>query len=97
MFLHIGKNLIIPIKEIIAIIDAESILKSDDTKNFLKIADEEGFIYDVAEGNIKSYIITEKLEKSKENSSEIRRSVIYSSNISSKTLLSRADFIDNIV
>ncbi|SCG84576.1 hypothetical protein DW1_3026 [Proteiniborus sp. DW1] len=97
MFLHIGKSLIIPIKEIIAIIDAESIMKSDDTKNFLKIAEEEGFICDVGEDNIKSYIITEKLEKSKENSSKIRRSVIYSSNISSKTLLKRVGFIDNIV
>lgn len=97
MFLHIGKNLVIPIKEIIAIIDAESIVKSEDTKNFLKIAEEEGFIYDLAEDNIKSYIITEKLEKSKENLSEIRKSIIYSSNISSKTLMNRAGFIDNIV
>lgn len=97
MFLHIGKNLIIPVKEIIAIIDTESIMKSDDTKKFLNIAEEEGFIYDVTEDNIKSYIITEKLVKNKENSSKIRKSVIYSSNISSKTLLKRAGFIDNIV
>lgn len=96
MFLHLGKNLVVPIKDLIAIIDADSVLKSEDTKNFLKVAEEEGFIYDVAEDNIKSYIITEKLEKSKENSSNVRKSIIYSSNISSKTLLKRAGFIDNI-
>ncbi|WIV12601.1 extracellular matrix regulator RemB [Proteiniborus sp. MB09-C3] len=96
MFLHVGKNLVIPIKELIAIIDADSALKSEDTKNFLKVAEEEGFIFDVAEDNIKSYIITEKVEKDKENLSEIRQSIIYSSNISSTTLLKRAGFIDNI-
>lgn len=96
MFLHLGKNLVIPIKELIAIIDADSVFKSEDTKNFLKVAQEEGFIYDVVEDNIKSYIVTEKIEKSKENSSNVRKSIIYSSNISSKTLLKRAGFLDNI-
>lgn len=96
MFLHLGKNLVIPIKEVIAIIDAELAEKSEDTRNFLNIAKEEGFIYDVAEDDIKSYIITERIEKGKANSSEIRKSVIYSSNISSTTLLKRAGFIDNM-
>lgn len=94
MFLHIGKNLVIPIKEIIAIIDVESSLKSEDTKNFLKVAGEEEFIYDISEGNIKSYLITEKIQKN--NLSEVRKSIIYGSNISSTTLLKRAGFIDNI-
>jgi len=96
VFLHLGKNLVIPIKEVIAIIDAELAEKSEDTKNFLKVAREEGFIYDLAEKGIKSYIITEKIERDKANSSEIRKSVIYSSNISATTLLKRAGFIDNI-
>ncbi len=96
MFLHVGKNLVIPIEELIAIVDAESALKSEDTKSFLKIAGEEGFIYDIAEGKIKSYIITEKVEKDKDKLSDIRKSIIYSSNISSITLLKRAGFIDNI-
>lgn len=94
MFLHIGKNLVIPIKEIIAIIDVESSLKSENTKNFLKVAGEEEFIYDISEGNIKSYLITEKIQKN--NLSEVRKSIIYGSNISSTTLLKRAGFIDNI-
>ncbi len=96
MFLHVGKNLVIPIKELIAIVDAESALKSECTRNFLKIAGEEGFIHDIADGKIKSYIITEKVDKDKDKLSEIRKSIIYSSNISSITLLKRAGFIDNI-
>lgn len=96
MFLHLGKNLAIPVKELIAIIDAESALSSEDTKNFFKVAGEEGFINDIAEEKIKSYIITEKVEKDKEKLSEIKKSIIYTSNISSTTLLKRAGFIDNI-
>ncbi|WP_352418583.1 extracellular matrix regulator RemB [Proteiniborus sp.] len=93
MFLHIGKDLVIPLKELIAIIDAESALKLEDTKNFLKVAGEEGFIYDISEGKIKSYIITEKVDKDKDNFSEVRKSVIYGSNISSTTLLKRAGLL----
>ncbi len=96
MFLHLGKDLVIPLKELIAIIDIESVIKSENTKNFLKVAEEEGFIYDVSEDNIKSYIITEKINKGKKSLTKVRKSVIYSSNISSKTLLKRAGFIDNI-
>lgn len=96
MFLHLGKDLVIPIKEIIAIIDAKSALESEDTRNFLQIAREEEFIYNVSEEKIKSYVITEKIEKDKKSISKIRKSVIYGSNISSTTLLKRAGFIDNI-
>lgn len=96
MFLHVGKNLVIPLKELIAIIDAKSALDSKDTSDFLQVAKEEGFINDMAENDIKSYVIAEKLEKDKNNLSEIRKSIIYSSNISSTTLLKRAGFIDNI-
>lgn len=96
MFLHLGKDLVVPIKEIIAIIDTKSALESEDTRNFLQIAREEEFIYNVSEEKIKSYVITEKVEKDKKSISKIRKSVIYGSNISSTTLLKRAGFIDNI-
>lgn len=96
MFLHLGKNFVVPLKDVIAIIDAETAFKSDDTKDFFNIAKEEGFIYDIVENDIKSYIITEKVEKDKNYSTKIRRSIIYSSNISSDTLYKRANFVDKI-
>ncbi|MGF7060726.1 extracellular matrix regulator RemB [Brassicibacter mesophilus] len=96
MFLHLGKDFVIPLKDIIAIIDAETAFKSNDTREFFKIAEEEGFIHDIVKDGIKTYIITEKAEKDKNDGTEVRKSIIYSSNISSTTLYKRAGFIDNI-
>jgi len=96
VFLHMGKNLAIPLKDIIAIIDAETAFKSNDTREFFKIAEEEGFIHNIVKEGIKTYIITEKSEKDKKDGTEVRKSIIYSSNISSTTLCRRAGFIDNI-
>ncbi|MTI68439.1 MAG: DUF370 domain-containing protein [Firmicutes bacterium] len=96
MFLHLGKNFVIPLKDVIAIVNAESSLKSKDTKTFLDIAEEEGFIYKIVDENIKSYVITERVEKDKYTGDEIRTSIIYCSNISSTTLNKRSGFIKNI-
>ncbi|EOC99437.1 extracellular matrix regulator RemB [Caldisalinibacter kiritimatiensis] len=95
MFLHLGKDLVIPLKDIIAIVDADS-LGSQDTRDFFKIAEEEGFIYNIVNDNIKSYIITERIEKDKNTGEKIRKSIIYCSNISSTTLYKRANFMKKI-
>ncbi|WP_425449243.1 extracellular matrix regulator RemB [Dethiothermospora halolimnae] len=97
MFLHLGKDVVIPIKDIIAIIDAKTAMESDDTLSFIKIAEEEGFIKVISEKGIKSYIITEKTQKDKTNGGEIRTSVIYGTNISSSTLYKRTNFIDSMI
>ncbi len=81
MILHLGKDLVIPLRDIIAIIDSESALTSDNTKEFLKQAHEKGII-DNSASNVKTYIITEK--------------TIYTSNISSMTLKQRAGFMEGI-
>ncbi len=76
MFLHIGENNLIPKKEIVAIIDAKTSLKSEDTKNLLE------FMGETIDSNredkdIRTYIITSKNK-------------IYKSKISSKTLVRRS-------
>jgi len=86
MFLHIGGDIVIPVKNIIAILDIESTTVSKDTKEFLKIAEEEGFIESVSRDLPKSYVITESDKKSK----------IYLSPISSVTLQKRSGFVDDI-
>lgn len=96
VFLHLGKNFVIPLKDVIAIIDAETAFKSDDTKDFFNIAKEEGFICDIVKDDIKSYIITERVEKEKNNNKGVRKSIIYTSNISPDTLYKRAGFVDNL-
>jgi len=86
MFLHIGGDVVIPIRNVIAILDIETTTISKDTKEFLKIAEEEGFIESISDDLPKSFIITETDKKSK----------IYLSPISSVTLQKRSAFVDDI-
>ncbi len=84
MFLHIGGDYVVSIKNIIAIMDLETTTISKDTKEFLKIAEEEGFVMSITDEIPKSFIITEVDKKSK----------IYLSPISSVTLQKRASFLE---
>jgi len=86
MFLHIGGNVVIPAKNIIAIFDIDTTTISKDTRDFLKIAEEEGFIESISTDLPKSFIITEVDKKSK----------IYLSPISSTTLQKRSSYIKNM-
>lgn len=86
MFIHLGKDVAVPIKSIIAILDLESTTTSKITKEFLKVAQEEGFIENISEDIPKSFIITEQDKKSK----------IYLSHISSVTLQKRSNFLKEI-
>lgn len=86
MFLHIGGDVVLPVKNIIAIMDIDTTTISKDTKEFLKIAEEEGFVESISEELPKTFIITEIDKKSR----------IYLSPISSVTLQKRSGYIDNI-
>jgi extracellular matrix regulatory protein B len=85
MFLHLGENVVIPLKEVIAIFDIDS-LESPDSKQFLKVAEEEGFIKRVNKDQAKSFVLTERNKKS----------IIYLSPISSVTLVKRSEFVDDL-
>ncbi|MGI6584924.1 MAG: DUF370 domain-containing protein [Gracilibacteraceae bacterium] len=86
MFIHLGGDVVISLKDIISIMDIESSSTSGDTKEFLKTAEDEGFIRKISEDEEKSFILTEKNKKT----------IIYLSPISSVTLYKRAGFIDDI-
>jgi ribosomal protein S8 len=86
VFLHIGGDEVISLKNIIAIMDMDTTTISKDTKEFLRIAEEEGFIESISQDLPKSFIITEVDKKSK----------IYLSPISSSTLQKRAGYIRKI-
>ena len=60
MFLHIGDGNMIPVKDIVFLGDIESVTDSKITDEFLKMADEEGFIIDQTKANskIRSFILT---------------------------------------
>lgn len=86
MFLHIGGDKVIPVKNVIAILDIETTTLSKDTKEFLKTAEEEGFIETISDDLPRSFVVTEVNKKSK----------IYLSPISSVTLQKRTGFLDGI-
>jgi extracellular matrix regulatory protein B len=92
MFLHIGKDRVIPIKDIIAIVDIESTEKSEITEEFFKTAVEEGFMVETAD-KPKSYIITETSDCKKDLKSGKTKTEIYTSGISASTLLKRSNFL----
>jgi len=82
MFLHLGDNVVIPMNDIIGIFDIDSCMYSSATSQFLRLAEEDGFVVRINEETPKSMIVTEVEKKSK----------IYISPISSKTLSKRTRF-----
>lgn len=86
MFLHLGGDTAISMKDVIAIIDISQKNKAKITQEFLKVADEEGFIEKISDEQPKTFIIAEIDKKSK----------VFLSPISSVTLLKRAGFVEDI-
>ncbi|MBE6048836.1 MAG: DUF370 domain-containing protein [Clostridium sp.] len=79
MFLHLGENVAVPISDIIGIFDLETTMYGSDTSQFLRMAEEDGFVERITEETPKSYVIAEVNKKSK----------VYLSPISSTTLSKR--------
>ncbi len=83
MFLHLGENIVVPIKDIIGIFDMETTMYSSDTNQFLRMAEEDGFVERITKNVAKSFVIAEVDKKSK----------IYLSPISSQTLSKRTETV----
>ncbi len=79
MFLHLGENVVVPIKDVIGIFDMETSIYGSDTAQFLRLAEEDGFVERITKEKPKSFVIAEVNKKSK----------IYLSPISSVTLSKR--------
>lgn len=86
MMLHIGKDTVVPLDEIIAIININSYKKSEANKEFLKIAGEEDFVVRISEDPPKSLVITDTGEKT----------LIYISPISTSTLIKRSNYKEGV-
>lgn len=83
MYVHLGGDTVVLQKDIIAIFDLELTSISKITREFLHVAEEEGFVVNVSEDLPKSYVLTESDNESK----------VYISPISAATLLKRANNI----
>ncbi|SHJ84701.1 protein of unknown function [Hathewaya proteolytica DSM 3090] len=81
MFLHLGKNIVVPIEDIIGIFDMETTMYSCDTAQFLRLSEEDGFVERINNKRPKSFIIAEVDKKSK----------VFLSPISSTTLAKRVE------
>ena len=81
MFLHLGENVVVPIKDIIGIFDIQASMDSSDTRSFLSMAEEDGFVERITQESPKSFVIAEVNKMSK----------IYLSPISSSTLTKRTN------
>lgn len=81
MFLHLGENVAVPIKDIIGIFDIDSSMYGSDTAQFLRLAEEDGFVERITNEKPKSFVIAEIDKMSK----------VYLSPISSSTLTKRTD------
>jgi len=77
MFVHLGADVVIPTKEIIAIIDIDLVDRSEITSEFHRVAAEEDFLRDISRGAGRSMVITSR--------------TIYISPISPLTLKNRAE------
>ncbi|VBB07474.1 Hypothetical protein LUCI_2723 [Lucifera butyrica] len=75
MFLHLGADTVIPLKNVILINDLKAV-RSKTNEEFIKNMRKQNRVSDVSEGNIKSFVVTDKN--------------VYLSAISSLTLKKRA-------
>lgn len=81
MFLHLGENVVVPIKDIIGIFDLKTTMYSSDTSAFIRMAEEDGFVERISKEKPKSFVIAEVNKMSK----------VYLSPISSSTLTKRTN------
>ena len=87
MFLHLGSDVIINTKYIVAIMDLDTTSVSKITKEFLKFSTKKNNVINVSNEDLpKSYVITEEEGEKK----------VYVSPISSQTLLKRSENKDII-
>ena len=81
MFLHLGSDVVVNLSDVIAILDLDVTSTSKITREFLAVAEDEGFVVNVSEDDLpKSFVITEIDKKSR----------VFVSPISTSTLLKRA-------
>ena len=80
MFLHLGSDVVVNVKDVIAILDLDVTSTSKITREFLRVAEDEGFVVNVSDDLPKSFVITEIDKESR----------VFVSPISTATLLKRS-------
>lgn len=81
MFLHLGEDVTIMLKDVIGIFSYENLNFNDENRRFLRLAEEDGFIVRISKEIPKSYIVAEIDNQSR----------VYLSPISVNTLIKRSN------
>lgn len=88
MYLHIGQETVVPMREIVGIFDMENTTVSKNTRVFLNEAQRQGRVITVGEDLPKSFVVCQKGDNSPPT--------VYISQISCATLLKRAAALRSI-
>lgn len=86
MYLHLGQNTVVLIKDVIGIFDMETSTISRTTRDTLAVAQRSGEVVNVSMEMPKSFVLCKNGEKT----------TVYITQISSSTLLKRTGFTDEI-
>lgn len=81
MYLHLGQNVVVPLKNVIGVFDLDNTTGSQVTRAFLRSADKSGRVVNIAEDIPKSFIVC----------SEDGHMTVYLSQLASSTLLKRSE------
>ena len=86
MYLHLGQDILIKIKDIIGIFDLDKATVSKRSRNYLTAKEQEGKVFNIATDLPKSFIVCKKDGEE----------VVYISQLSPQTLMKRCKFIQKI-
>jgi len=81
MYLHLGQNVVVPEAAVIGVFDLDNTTGSHITRSFLGDAEKAGHVISVSEDLPKSFVVCDENSETK----------IYLSQLSSQTLLKRAE------
>ena len=87
MFLHLGQNIVISMKDIVGIFDLETSTISGTTRDYLAAAQKAGNVISISGDMPKSFILC---------NSKDGRTTVYTSPISTSTLLKRSCFLSEL-
>lgn len=86
MIIHIGGNISLLEKDIVAILDIETILESKGNSELIENLIKDNRLVNYTNDNVKTYIITSEKKKRRNGNNQYK---LYTSNISSTSLIKR--------
>ena len=86
MIIHIGGNISLLEKDIVAILDIDTVLESKDNSELIENLIKDNRLVNYTNDNVKTYIITSENNRRRNGNNQYK---LYASNISSTSLIKR--------